>query len=95
MDTVSSDSVGRFLTVADTADILNVSPADVIELVRSAELPAISVGSPGRWRIERAVLEAYIENKYEETRRMGLWQEADLASLPEVSNGVIRRPEER
>jgi excisionase family DNA binding protein len=94
MDTVSSDSVGRFLTVADTADILNISPSDVVELVRSAELPAISVGSPGRWRIERAVLEAYIENKYEETRRMGLWQESDLASLPEVSNGTIRRPED-
>ncbi|WP_411722115.1 helix-turn-helix domain-containing protein [Mycetocola sp.] len=94
MDTVSSDSVGRFLTVADTADILNIAPSDVIDLVRSAELPAISVGSPGRWRIERSVLEAYIENKYEETRRMGLWQESDLASLPEVSNGVIRRPEE-
>ncbi|MCU1559605.1 helix-turn-helix domain-containing protein [Mycetocola sp.] len=94
MDTVSSDSVGRFLTVADTADILNIAPSEVIELVRSAELPAISVGSPSRWRIERAVLEAYIENKYEETRRMGLWQGSDLASLPEVSNGMIRRPED-
>ena len=45
MDTVSSDSVGRFLTVADTADVLNISTAEVIELVRSAELPAIHVGS--------------------------------------------------
>lgn len=94
MDTVSSGSVGRFLTVADTADILNISPSEVIELVRSAELPAISVGSPGRWRIERTVLEAYIETKYEETRRMGLWHESDLASLPEVANGQIRRPDE-
>ena len=94
MDTVSSDSVGRFLTVSDTADILNISTSEVIELVRSAELPAISVGSPGRWRIERVVLEAYIENKYEEARRMSLWQESDLASLPEVSNGAIRRPED-
>jgi excisionase family DNA binding protein len=93
MDTVSSDSVGRFLTVADTADLLNISTAEVIELVRSAELPAIRVGSPGRWRIERTVLEVYIENKYEETRRMGLWQESDLASLPEISNGTIRRPD--
>ncbi|MET1053344.1 MAG: helix-turn-helix domain-containing protein [Mycetocola sp.] len=92
MDTVSSDSVGRFLTVADTADVLNISTDEVIELVRSAELPAIHVGVPGRWRIERVVLEAYIDGKYEEARRMGLWLGADLASLPEVSDGVIRRP---
>ncbi|MBG6239592.1 excisionase family DNA binding protein [Mycetocola sp. CAN_C7] len=92
MDTVSSDSVGRFLTVADTADLLNISTAEVIELVRSAELPAIHVGSPGRWRIERVVLEAYIDGKYEESRRMGLWRQANLASLPEVSDGAIVRP---
>jgi excisionase family DNA binding protein len=92
MDTVSSDSVGRFLTVADAADILNIPTAEVIELVRSAELPAIHVGSPGRWRIERTVLEAYIAGKYEETRRMGLWQGSDLAGLPEVSDGAIIRP---
>lgn len=94
MDTVSSDSVGRFLTVADAADILNIPASDVIELVRTAELPAIQVGTPGRWRIERTVLEAYIAGKYEETRRMGLWQESDLASLPEVSDGKILPPRE-
>ena len=92
MDTVSSDSIGRFLTVADTADVLNISAAEVIELIRSAELPAIHVGSPGRWRVERTVLEAYIDGKYEEARRMGLWQGSDLAGLPEVSDGTILRP---
>ncbi len=94
MDTVSSDSVGRFLTVADAADILNLPQTEVIELVRTAELPAIHVGTPGRWRIERAVLEAYIVGKYEESRRMGLWQESDFASLPELSNGAIIRPDD-
>ena len=92
MDTVSSDSVGRFLTVADAADILNVSPGEVIELIRSTELPAISVGAPGKWRIERVQLEAYIAEKYEEARRMSLWQESDIASLPEISGGRILRP---
>ena len=92
MDTVSSDSVGRFLTVSDAADILNISADEVIELVRSAELPAIHIGTPGRWRIERSVLEVYIEGKYEEARRMGLWHGADLAGLPEVSDGAILRP---
>lgn len=92
MDTVSSDSVGRFLTVADAADILNISPIEVTELIRTAELPAISVGAPGRWRIERAVLEVYIAGKYEEARRMSLWQESDIASLPEIARGTIFPP---
>lgn len=92
MDTVSSDSVGRFLTVADAADILNISTAEVTELIRTAELPAISIGAPGRWRIERPVLEAYIAAKYEEARRMSLWQESDIASLPEIARGMIIKP---
>ena len=92
MDTVSSDSVGRFLTVADAADILNISAAEVTELIRTTELPAISVGAPGRWRIERVQLEAYIAGKYEEARRMSLWEESDIASLPEIARGTIFRP---
>ena len=63
----------------------------MIELIRSTELPAISVGAPGRWRIERAQLEAYIAEKYEEARRMSLWQESDIASLPEIARGTIIR----
>ncbi|GGF01222.1 helix-turn-helix domain-containing protein [Mycetocola zhadangensis] len=94
MDTVSSDSVGRFLTVADAADILNISAAEVIELIRTTELPAISVGAPGRWRIERVQLEAYIAEKYEEARRMSLWEESDIASLPEIARGTIFRPKQ-
>ncbi|GAB3615989.1 hypothetical protein GCM10027416_05460 [Okibacterium endophyticum] len=95
MDTVSPDSVGRFLTVADAADILNISAAEVLELVRTAELPAIRLGSPRRWRIERTVLEEYIDGKYEEARRMSLWEQSDLAGIPELAAGRITRPRER
>ncbi len=83
MDAVSPDSIGRFLTVGDASEILNISTEEVLELVRSAELPAIRVGRPGRWRIERSALEVFIEGKYEETRRMGLWREIANASIAE------------
>jgi excisionase family DNA binding protein len=91
-DSVPSDAVGRFLTLADTAEILNISLAEALDLVRSNELPAIRIGSGKVWRVERVVLESYIEAKYEETRRMSLWQQSDFANIPELSGGTIIRP---
>ncbi len=81
----SADDLGRFLTLADTAELLNISARQTYALVRSGELPAIKVGSHGQWRIERSVLEAYIEAMYEETRRMSLWNQSDLASVTELT----------
>jgi excisionase family DNA binding protein len=57
----------RFLTLADVAEILNVSAAQAYALVRSGELPAIQVGGRGQWRIESDLLEDYIRGKYAET----------------------------
>jgi excisionase family DNA binding protein len=91
-DSGSRDSIGRFLTVADTAEILNVEVGDVVGLIRSGELPAIRVGTVGRWRVERPVLETYIESMYEETRRRALWEQSEFANLPELSGGRIIRP---
>jgi excisionase family DNA binding protein len=87
MDAVSPDSIGRFLTVHDASEILNISFDEVLDLVRSSELPAIRVGTPRRWRIERVVLEDFIAGKYEETRRMGLWREVAGASVADLSDG--------
>lgn len=56
----------RFLTLADVAEILNVSAAQAYALVRSGELPAIQVGGRGQWRIEEERLEGYIQAKYVE-----------------------------
>jgi hypothetical protein len=36
--------------------------------VRSGELPAIKIGGRGQWRVERTVLEDYIQRCYAETR---------------------------
>lgn len=85
-----AERLGRFLTLADTAEVLSVSPHEVLDLVRSGELPAIKVGSKGQWRIENSVLESYIEALYEETRRMSLWNQSDIATVTEVNFGEQR-----
>lgn len=76
--------LGRFLTIADTAEILNISVGQAYALVRSGELLAIKLGDHGHWRIERHVLEAFIAARYEETRRKGLWNQAEYTDLPEL-----------
>jgi len=86
--TQTGDPLGRFLTLADTAEILNLSASQTYALVRSNELPAIKIGAHGQWRVERSVLESYIAAKYEESRRMGLWNQSDLASVVEVEFGA-------
>lgn len=54
----------RFLTLADVAEILNTSGAQVYALVRRAELKAIKIGGRGQWRVEAVELEAYIQRAY-------------------------------
>lgn len=83
-ETESAGTIGRFLTLTDAADILNVSASQAYALVRSGELPAIKVGGSGHWRVERTVLESYIEAKYEESRRLSLWNQSPYADLPEL-----------
>lgn len=88
--TDSSGALARFLTLADTAEVLSLEPDEVVALVERGELPAIRVG--GHWRVEREVLEGYIEAMYEESRRRALWQQSDYANIPELSGGRIIRP---
>jgi excisionase family DNA binding protein len=58
----------RFLQLADVAEVLNISAAQVYALVRSGDLPAIKIGGRGQWRVEVSELEGYIARMYEETR---------------------------
>ncbi len=81
----SGDEIGRFLTVADAAELLAVDVATVDELIRSGELPAIRVGSSGPWRVERTQLEVWIEEQYEATRRHSLWNQGEFANVVELS----------
>ena len=59
----------RFLTLADVAEVLNISASQTYALVRSGELAAIKIGGRGQWRVERDRLEEYIARMYDETRR--------------------------
>lgn len=58
----------RFLQLADVAEILNTSSAQVYALVRRGDLPAIKIGGRGQWRVEATELEAYIDRAYASTR---------------------------
>ena len=54
----------RFLQLADVAEILNISGAQVYALVRRGDVRAIKIGGRGQWRVEASELEAYIERAY-------------------------------
>ena len=58
----------RFLSLADVAEVLNTSQAQVYALVRRGDLPAIRIGGRNQWRVEAEQLEAYIARMYDETR---------------------------
>ncbi len=62
------ESSPRFLTLADVAEVLNTSAAQVYALVRRGDLPAIKIGGRGQWRVESVQLEDYIQRMYAEAR---------------------------
>ncbi len=57
----------RFIQLSEVAEQLGISPSQTYALVRSGDLPAIKIGGRGQWRVELAVLEAFIEKLYAET----------------------------
>ena len=63
-----ADDDTRFLTLADVAEVLNTSSAQVYALVRRGELPGIKLGGRGQWRVERVQLEEFIQRMYADTR---------------------------
>lgn len=58
----------RFLTLADVAEVLNTSSAQVYALVRRGELTAIKIGGRGQWRVEADQLEQFIQRMYADTK---------------------------
>lgn len=54
----------RFLTLADVAEVLNVTVRQVYALVRSGDLRGIQIGGRGQWRVENDQLEQYIARQY-------------------------------
>lgn len=58
----------RFLTLADVADVLNISAAQAYALVRTGELRALKVGGRGQWRVAESDFEDYIARMYAQTQ---------------------------
>ena len=54
----------RFLTLAEVAEILNTSMAQVYALVRRGDLVAMRIGGRGQWRVGVDKLEAYIDQAH-------------------------------
>jgi excisionase family DNA binding protein len=59
----------RFLTLADVAEILATSVAQVRALVQSGELRYIQIGGRQQYRIEAVELEDYIQRMYAKAER--------------------------
>jgi excisionase family DNA binding protein len=57
----------RFLTLADVAEILNVTSRQVYALVRAGDLRGIQIGGRNQWRVEAVELEDYIQRQYART----------------------------
>jgi len=57
----------RFLTLADVAEILSTSVAQVRALVHAGELRYIQIGGRQQYRIEAVELENYIQRMYAES----------------------------
>ena len=66
---VPEPAAPRFLTLADVAEVLNISSSQTYALVRNGELRGIKVGGRGQWRVESAELERFIAHAYDETER--------------------------
>ncbi|WP_424467363.1 helix-turn-helix domain-containing protein [Pseudoclavibacter helvolus] len=76
---VDPQSIGRFLTLAEVCEILNVTLDVATGLVQSGELPAIRIGGVGEWRVGRSVLEQYIDDQYEYQRRVSALRQGAFA----------------
>jgi excisionase family DNA binding protein len=81
----------RMLAPAEAAELLGVTVDEIMQLVQTAQLRGVRVGSPARWRIESASIVDYVGVRVEEARRMALWRQSNEASFPELwGTGVIR-----
>lgn len=57
----------KLLTLAEVAELLNTSSAQVYALVRSGELPAMKMGGRGQWRVHPDRLKQYVDHAHEST----------------------------
>lgn len=53
----------RMLTLADVAEILDITIPTARSLVRQGEIHGFQVGGRGMWRVESGELDAYVERE--------------------------------
>ncbi|WEK62744.1 MAG: helix-turn-helix domain-containing protein [Candidatus Microbacterium colombiense] len=80
----STSGAPRYLAPAQVAELLQIGVAEVIALVHDGELRGMQIGVPARWRVEESSLEDYLAAQSEQSRRMALWRQSQVASFPEV-----------
>lgn len=70
----------NLLTLAEVAEMLNISASQAYSLVRSGDLRALKIGGRGQWRIEPAEIEAYLARCYQraESNITNMLERADL-----------------
>ncbi|WP_345436752.1 helix-turn-helix domain-containing protein [Microbacterium gilvum] len=74
----------RYLSPAQVAELLDLEPDEVLELIAAGRLRGARLGAPARWRVERASVEEYLVEQHEDSRRRALWRESNAASFPEL-----------
>ena len=65
----ASQLTPRFYTLDDVAVLLATTLAQVYALVRTGDLPAIKIGGREHWRVEVIMLDQWIAEQYEVTRK--------------------------
>lgn len=81
---MSTDQGALFLTPAQVAELLTITPDEVIALVLDGRLRGTRVGLPEAWRIERESVRDYLDDQNELSRRHALWRQSNVASIPEL-----------
>ena len=74
------------MTLADVAEILNVSASQAYALVRRGDIRAIKVGGRGQWRVEHDEVERYIAARYDEAA--GLIGDASADEQPQTGDAT-------
>lgn len=60
----------KFLTIAEVAEILQLSAQGVRALIQSGDLPAIQVGARHLWRVPESSFDEYVQRQLAVTREM-------------------------
>ncbi|HWL77263.1 helix-turn-helix domain-containing protein [Microbacterium sp.] len=89
MSATPSDS--RLLAPAQVAELLGISVDEVVDLVRTARIRGVRIGSAAQMRIFARSVNEYLDDLAEEERLAALWRQSNEASFPELwGTGVVR-----